>query len=94
MIVDLRDGVRDLKKENRELTAMVGDGAARLDEHRAEAMRLKNLLAEKDAANDEMKTRVAELVHERFVLRLVILGCVMALLVLLFSKRIPYVCNG
>ena len=73
---------------------MVGDGAARLDEHRAEAMRLKNLLAEKDAANDEMKTRVAELVHERFVLRLVILGCVMALLVLLFSKRIPYVCNG
>ena len=55
LLVDLRDTVKDLKKENKELSASLVDASCKVGEQGAEICGLKRLLGEKDAEIVELK---------------------------------------
>lgn len=88
LLADLCETVRSMKKENRELTTLLGekDGDARLEQQRAEAWRNRQQVPEKDAENAELKLMLKKVEQDRIVLLFVLLVSVSVVFGLLFSK--------
>jgi len=90
LLRDLRDAVRSLKKEKKEMEegfATAQNAAENALQGQYEQIgHLNRLLAEKEAANAELKTTVEMLQKERVVLRLVIGVCIAVVVGLICRK--------
>ncbi|KAG2620927.1 hypothetical protein PVAP13_3NG235326 [Panicum virgatum] len=90
LLRDLRDAVRSLKKEKKEMEegfATAQNAAENALQGQYEQIgHLNRLLAEKEAANAELKTTVEMLQKERVVLRLVIGVCIAVVVALICRK--------
>lgn len=83
LLLDLRDTVKDLKKEKKELSAVLCHAGCRVDEQVVEIGELKRLLARKDAEIEGLQMVAKKLGSERCLLRfmlVVILAVVVALM--------------
>lgn len=76
LLVDLRDAVRTLKKENKEMRAHIAEARARMDAQIAVETQLRRQVAVQDARNAELLGRVNKLEKERAVFIFGILVCV------------------
>ena len=72
LLVDLRDAVRALRKENKDLKALLGKAGAKVDVE----VQLWNQVAVLDARNVELVGRVNKLEKERVVFMFVFFICV------------------
>lgn len=86
LLIDLRDTVRALKMENKQLKSYLFDAMTKLEENKSEKEALNKELYEKNAANAELMGRVQKLEHERMMLMVVVVCCVGVLLGMMFSK--------
>jgi len=75
LIRDLRDAVRSLKKEKKEMEEGIAAAQNALQGPYEQIGLLKIQIAEKEATNSELMTTVKKLQKERVVLRLVIFVC-------------------
>jgi len=76
LLVDLRDAVRALRKENKDLKALLGKAGAKVDAQVDVEVQLWNQVAVLDARNVELVGRVNKLEKERVVFMLVFFICV------------------
>lgn len=86
-MLDLRDTVRSLRRQNKALRASEADSRAKLegmmDAHKSEVATLRGMLIAKDAALDEKKTRVVKYEKERTWCFAVVVSCVLLVVALL-----------
>ena len=75
LLRDLRDAVRSLKKEKKEMEEGIAAAQNALQGPYEQIGLLKIQIAEKEATNSELMTTVKKLQKERVVLRLVIFVC-------------------
>ena len=83
LIRDLRDAVRSLKKEKKEMEEGIAAAQNALQGPYEQIGLLKIQIAEKEATNSELMTTVKKLQKERVVLRLVIFVCMAAMVCLM-----------
>jgi len=80
LLVDLRDAVWNLKRENKNLKDALGDGGMKLEQEKKKGEALKIRVAEMQANTEATVIRMKRFERERFFLSVVCVGLLIALL--------------
>ncbi|CAO2206591.1 unnamed protein product [Urochloa humidicola] len=86
LLIDLRNAVWALKRQNRELVNRLGDAAIMVEEHKEQVRELRAVANQKEEETDAMRDRVSKLEKELVVYKFVVRCCVVVGLIVFLKQ--------